>query len=166
MEYNREMKKICIYILFLLITNMINAQNNDCSKYHSDNHYYRYTASGYQDVINGNHSKAKNESYKMANITAISELSKMVSAMVTRVIETMTLEYDASYYDIYSDTALISTYKVFQNIKTICRSETKLVGNTYITYVTKEISLDNISNMFQFNNDIDKQRFRKLLEKK
>ena len=145
---------------------MMSAQENDCSNYYSDNYYYRYTASGYQDVINGNHSKAKNESYKMANITAVGELSKMVSSTVTRVIESMTLEDGNSFYEMNSDTALISTYKVFQNIKTVCRSETKLIGNTYVTYVTKEISLDNICNMIQFKEDADKQRFRKLLEKK
>lgn len=146
--------------------NMLKAQNDDCSDYCSDNCYYRYTASGYQDIINGNHSKARNESYKMANITAVAELSKMVSSTVTRVMETMTMEDDAFFYEMYSDTALISSYKVFKNIKTICRSETKLIGNTYVTYVTKEISLDNICNMIQFKKETDKQRFRKLLEKK
>ena len=160
------MRKIYTCILFLLILNIIYAQNNDCSGYYSDSHSYRYTASGYQDVINGNHSKAKNESYKMANIAAVTELSKMVSSTVTRAIESMTLEDGNFFYETHSDTALISTYKVFQKIKTICRSETKLIGNTYVTYVTKEISLDNICNMIQFNKEADKQKFRKLLENK
>ena len=158
------MKKVYICILFLIIVNIISAQDNNCSGYYSDANYYRYTASGYQDVIEGNHSKAKNESYKMANITAMSELAKIVSSMVTRVIETMTLEDGNFFIDMSDDTTLVSSYKVFNDIRTVCRSETKLINNTYVTYVTKEIALDDISNMYQFNNDSDKKRFRKLLE--
>lgn len=158
------MKNIYICILFLNMINIIIAQDNNCSGYYSDANYYRYTASGYQDVIDGNHSKAKNESYKMANITAMSELAKIVSSMVTRVIETMTLEDGNFFIDMSDDTTLVSSYKVFNDIRTVCRSETKLINNTYVTYVTKEIALDDISNMYQFNNDNDKKRFRKLLE--
>ena len=91
-------------------------------------------------------------------------LAKIVSSMVTRVIETMTLEDGNFFIDMSDDTTLVSSYKVFNDIRTVCRSETKLINNTYVTYVTKEIALDDISNMYQFNNDNDKKRFRKLLE--
>ena len=143
---------------------MITAQEKDCSGFKSDNMYFRYTASGSQDVVYGNHSKAINESRKMANISAESELAKMVNSVVTRVAERMISE-DDSYSEIYIDTTLVSTYKYFNGIKTVCQSETKLIGNTYVTYITKEISMDNISDMFYFRNNDEKNKFRKLLEK-
>lgn len=143
---------------------MIVAQEKDCSGYKSDNMYFRYTAMGSQEVIYGNHSKAINESRKMANISAESELAKMVNSAVNRVAERMTSEGE-SYSEMYIDTTLVSTYKYFNGIKTVCQSETKLIGNMYVTYITKEISMDNISDMFYFRDDDNKQKFRKLLEK-
>ena len=100
----------------------------------------------------------------MANITAESELSKMINTAVTRVVEQMSEENDY-YSDMYSDTTLISTYKIFKGMRTICQSEPKLIGNMYVTYITKEISFDNISDMMSFKNDNDKQKFRKLITK-
>ena len=50
-------------------------------------------------------------------------------------------------------------------MKTVCQSETKLVDKTYFTYVTKEISLDNISDMLFFSDEKTKNKFRKLIEK-
>ena len=154
---------LCISFFFLI--NIMNAQDvNECSDYVSDELCLRYTASGYQEVVGGNHSKAINESRKMANISAESELAKMVNSAVTRVAERMTSEGDA-YSEMYIDTTLVSTYKYFHGIKTVCQSETKLNGNMYVTYITKEISMDKISDMFYFSSNEDKQKFRKLLEK-
>lgn len=158
------MKKLYICILFLFMVDVIAAQDNDCSEYKSDNAFFRYTAYGCQEVLFGNHSKAINESRKMANICAECELAKMVNSAVTRVAERMTSEGDA-YSEIYIDTSLVSTYKYISGIKTVCQSETKLIGNMYVTYITKEISIDNISDMFYFRDDDNKQKFRKLLEK-
>ena len=153
---------LCIFILALF--NVVNAQTNSCSGYESDNMYLRYTAVGAQKLINGDHSKAINESRKIANIMAETELAKMVNAVVTRASEQMTYESD-SYLDKYIDTTLVSSYKVFKGMKTVCQSETKLVDKIYFTYVTKEISLDNISEMLFFNDEITKKKFRKLIEK-
>lgn len=158
------MKKIHLCILYLLFVNVIFAQDKDCSGFFSDDTCLRYTASGCQKIINGNYSKARNESQKMANITAESELSKMINTAVTRVVEQMSEENDY-YSDMYSDTTLISTYKIFKGMRTICQSESKQVDGSYVTYITKEISLDNISDMFYFENEHDKQKFRELLEK-
>ena len=158
------MKKLYICVLFLFIVGMISAQDNDCAGYKSDNMYFRYTAYGCQEVVLGNHSKAINESRKMANISAESELAKMVNSAVTRVAERMTSEGDA-YSEMYIDTTLVSTYKYFHGMKTVYQSETKLNGNMYVTYITKEISMDKISDMFYFSSNEDKQKFRKLLEK-
>lgn len=159
------MKKIYITIFFSLIACLGYAQKSECSGFMSDASHYRYTASGYQEVVNGNHSKAINESRKIASIVAESELAKMVSAAVANVMVSMTLEIEDAFNDKYVDTALVSTYKVFSGMKTICQSETKLVDNAYVTYVTKEISKDNISDMLNFNSEEDKVEFKKLLVK-
>lgn len=153
---------ICIFILALV--NVVKAQSDKCSGYVSDNMYLRYTAVGCQRVVNGNHSKAINESRKIANIIAETELAKMVNSIVTRVSEQMTYESDV-YLDKSIDTTLVSSYKVFKGMKTVCQSETKLVDKTYFTYVTKEISLDNISDMLFFSDEKTKNKFRKLIEK-
>lgn len=162
---NRKMKNIYICTLFLFLMNVVYSQNvTECSGYVSDDMYLRYTASGYQEVVGGNHSKAINESRKIANITAESELSKMVNSAVTRVVEVMSNEYD-NFLECFSDTTLVSSYMIFNGMKTICQSETKLIGNTYVTYITKEISFDNISDMMGFENEIDKRKFRRLITK-
>lgn len=122
-------------------------QKNECSGFVSDAGYLRYTASGYQEVINGNHSKAINESRKIANIMAESELAKMINAAVTSVVEIMA-EETGCYSEKIVDTTLVSSYNVFHEMRTICQSETKLVNNMYVTYVTKEISLEDIGDIF------------------
>lgn len=157
------MKKIYICTLFLLMMNMISAQENDeCLGFVSDGTYLRYTASGYQNVINGNHSKAINESRKMANISAECELSKMVNSVVTRLADKLA-EDGISYSELNIDTTLVSSYKVFNGMRTICQSETKLINNAYVTYVTKEISIDNIGDMFYFD-DKAKEELKKIIE--
>ena len=157
------MKKIYICTLFLLLVNMISAQENDeCSGFVSDGTCLRYTASGYQNVINGNHSKAINESRKMANISAECELSKMINSLVTRLAERLT-KNDTYHAELNIDTTLVSSYKVFSGMKTICQSETKLINNAYVTYVTKEISLENIGDIFYFD-DKTKEEFKKIME--
>lgn len=149
----------------MLFADVLNAQKNDCYNYKSDDMYLRYTAVGCQEVVNGNHSKAINESRKIANIIAEIELSKMVNSTVSMVSEQMTLG-GGDYLEKYVDTVLVSSYKVFNGMKTVCQSETKLIDKTYYTYVTKEISLDNISEMLFFEDDKTKKEFRKLINKK
>ena len=162
---DRMMKKFYLCILLLCSMNVINAQSiEECSDYVSDEKYLRYTASGYQEVVNGNHSKAINESRKIANIIAESELAKMVNSAVTRVVDVMTDEI-YGFSEMSSDTTLISSYMTFKGMKTVCQSKTKLIGNTYVTYITKEISFDNISDMMNFKNDDDKYKFRELIAK-
>lgn len=147
----------------LCFMNVLCAQyDNECSGFESDDSYLRYTAMGTQVVINGNHSKAINESRKIADITAASELAKMINANVTRAIIQMSNE-SASYYDNYSDTILVSTCNFFSGMKTICESKTELIDNMYVTYIAKEISIDDISDMLYFHNDNDKQKFKRLL---
>lgn len=161
----RMIKNAYLCISFIFLINIMNAQNvNECSDYISDELCLRYTASGYQEVVNGNHSKAINDSRKIANITAQSELSRMVNSAVTRVVEVMCDEND-NYLERSYDTTLISSYMIFNGMKTICQSEPKLIGNMYVTYVTKEISFDNISDMMSFKNNNDKQKFRELITK-
>lgn len=157
------MKKCIFVTLILFFGNIIKAQDFDCYQITSDDIYMRYTASGYQEVINGNHSKAINESRKIANICAESELAKMVNSTVTRTVAIMN-EESSGYSQKSIDTALVSSYKVFNNMKTVCQSETKLIDNIYVTHVTKEISLDNIGNMVSFNDKRDKKKFRKILK--
>lgn len=159
------MKKIYLCALLSLIFNVMFAQEKNCSNYVSDEMFFRYTASGYQEVVNNNHSKAINESKKRANISAESELAKMVNSVVTRVIEEMSME-DQAYNYTQSDTTLVSTYKVFKGMNTICQTKTKLVDNVYVTYVTKEISVDCISDMFYFDDEADKAEFKKKLRKR
>lgn len=160
------MKKTCICTLFLILVNMVSAQNSDeCLDYMSDDMYLRYTASGYQNVINGNHSKAINESRKMANLSAQSELSKMINSMVTRLAVKLSEEGNDYYKELNIDTTLVSSYKVFKGMRTICQSETKLINGVYVTHVTKEISIDNISDMLEFNNEEEKKEFKKLIVK-
>lgn len=157
------MKNICICALFMMMVNMISAQeNNECSGFVSDGSYLRYTASGYQKVINGNHSKAINESRKMANISAQSELSKMINSAVTRLSDKMS-EENTFHTDLYIDTTLVSSYKIFKGMKTVCQSKTEFVNNAYVTYVTKEISLDNISDMLYLNDEKVKNEFKKII---
>ena len=149
----------------MLFADVLNAQKNDCSAYKSDDMYLGYTAVGCQEVVNGNHSKAINESRKIANIIAEIELSKMVNSTVSMISEQMTLG-SRDYLEKYVDTVLVSSYKVFNGMKTVCQSETKLVDKTYYTYVTKEISFDNVSEMLFFEDEKTKKEFRKLIKKK
>lgn len=157
------MKKIYICILFSLMMISLHAQSNDCLKYVSDETNYRYTAVGCQQIVNDNHAKAINESRKIANVKAENELAKMLEIAVTKAITRMTEESDA-YADFYIDTMLVSTSKVIKGMKTICQSKTELVGNMYVTNVTKEISIDNISKMLNFEKDKDRNKFIKILK--
>ena len=141
----------------------LHAQSNDCLKYVSDEANYRYTAVGCQQIVNDNHAKAINESRKIANVKAENELAKMLEIAVTKAITRMTEESDA-YADFYIDTMLVSTSKVIKGMKTICQSKTELVGNMYVTNVTKEISIDNISKMLNFEKDKDRNKFIKILK--
>lgn len=156
------MKKMYLCILIFLCVNAMNAQENNCLDYKSDNTCLRYTAFAYQDVVNGNHSKAINESRKIANLIAETELAKMVNSVVTRVTESMTMD-DGEFLTKYIDTTLISSYKILKDIRTVCQSKTKLIDNSYVTYVTKEISIDAIGEMLNIDNDNDRQKFKKLL---
>lgn len=149
------MNKI-VCIMLMLCVNMLNAQNDNCSGYKSDDMFLRYTAVGCQEVVNGNHSKAINESRKIAHIVAENELAKMVNSMVTQVSEQMMFESGIDG-DKYIDTTLVSSYNVFKGMKTVCQSETKLVDKTYFTYVTKEISLYDISEILFSNEDKNKK---------
>lgn len=157
------MKKIYICILFSLMMISLHAQSNDCLKYVSDEANYRYTAVGCQQIVNDNHAKAINESRKIANVKAENELAKMLEIAVTKAITRMTEESDA-YADFYIDTMLVSTSKVIKGMNTICQSKTELVGNMYVTNVTKEISIDNISKMLNFEKDKDRNKFIKILK--
>ena len=150
------MNKIYFCIMLMLGVNMLNAQNDNCSGYKSDDMFLRYTAVGCQEVVNGNHSKAINESRKIAHIVAENELAKMVNSMVTQVSEQMRFESEIDG-DKYIDTTLVSSYNVFKGMKTVCQSETKLVDKTYFTYVTKEISLYDISEILFSNEDKNKK---------
>lgn len=157
------MKKIYICTLFILMMNLICAQDNDeCLGFVSDGTCLRYTASGYQNVINGNHSKAINESRKMANISAECELSRMINSVVSRLAVRLA-KNNVNYSELNIDTTLVSSYKVFSGMKTICQSETKLINNAYVTYVTKEISLENIGDIFYFD-DKTKEELKKIME--
>lgn len=142
--------------MLMLGVNMLNAQNDNCSGYKSDDMFLRYTAVGCQEVVNGNHSKAINESRKIAHIVAENELAKMVNSMVTQVSEQMKFESEIDG-DKYIDTTLVSSYNVFKGMKTVCQSETKLVDKTYFTYVTKEISLYDICEILFSNEDKNKK---------
>ena len=66
--------------------------------------------------------------------------------------------------DFYIDTMLVSTSKVIKGMKTICQSKTELIDNMYVTNVTKEISIDNISKMLNFEKDKDRNKFIKILK--
>mgnify|MGYP003439682357 CR=1 FL=1 len=155
------MKKLYICITFIFALNMTGAQNFNIGN-ESDNKCFSYTASGYQDVVNGNHSKAINESRKIANLVAEHELLKIIKKKISRVVQMMSLECD-EYKGTFVDTTMISVYKVLKGMKTVYQSETKLIDNTYVTYITKEISYDVISDMF--DNDDDKLIYKTLLEK-
>lgn len=155
------MKKIYTLILLISMMSVSYAQKNECSGFVSDAGYFRYTASGYQEVINGNHSKAINESRKIANIIAESELAKMIKSAVTRVVEVMS-EENIGYSEKIIDTTLVSSYNVFHEMKTICQSETKFIDNMYVTYVTKEISIEHIGDVLCKD---DKKKKKELINK-
>ncbi len=155
--------RIYICFLMLFVANVLSAQTDKCQGYMSGDMYLRYTAVGCQEVVGGNHSKAINESRKIANIIAENELAKMVKSTVTMVSEQMRYSSD-TYFDKYIDTTIVSSYRVFNGMKTACQSETELVGKIYFTYVTKEISLDNISDILFLNDKKTKKKFRKIVK--
>ena len=163
MGSKRKMKKIYICILFTLFVYTLCAQSKDCFKYVSDDACYRYTAIGCQQVVNNNHAKAMNESRKIANVKAENELAKMLETAVSNAMTRMT-EENGDYRDFFIDTMLVSTSKVIKGMKTICQSKTELVDNLYITNVTKEISIDNIGDMMNFEKEKDRNNFIKILK--
>lgn len=143
------MKKIQLLILLLSIAGFLNSQEAEpCSGFYSDSQYYRYTARGSQIIINGDHSKAINESRRIARITAESELASMINSAITRVIEYMTINDSQEMLEFVSDTSRVSSLQYFEGMKTICESEPELVGNCYVIYLTKEISVNCIGDSF------------------
>lgn len=143
--------------------NVLCAQDKDCLKYVSDDTYYRYTAIGCQRIVNNNHTKAMNESRKIANVKAENELAKMLEIAVSHAMTQMIKECE-TYEDFYIDTMLVSTSKVVKGMKTICQSNTELIDNMYVTKVTKEISIVNIGEMMNFEKERDKNKFIKILK--
>ena len=141
------MRKLYLLTLLLLCTSLANSQQLEpCANYISDSECYRYTAEGRQQIIRGDHSKAINESRRIARITAESELATMVNSAITRLVENMTLN-EYQQIECVIDTARVSSLQYFNNMKTVCESEPKLIGNTYVTYVTKEISINDVGHL-------------------
>ena len=157
------MKNLYFCLILLFLAKILNAQDCDCQRYQTEDGYLRYTSYGYQHFINGNHSKAINESKKKANIIAENELLKMVKSSVSRVVSQM-WEEDSKYIEMYVDTLIVSSYNIIKAMRTVCQSETKLIDNIYVSCITKEICIDDLGDMIVFQNDNEKKKFKKILK--
>ena len=108
----------------------------------SEHSNYIYESHGYQAVVGYDKSKARNESRRIALISAENEIAKMANFRISEISNDFSISQDNDYYQRYIDTAQISTKLVLKDVQEIVVSEPELKDGVYCSKIKAKINKD------------------------
>ena len=108
----------------------------------SEQSNYIYESHGYQAVVGYDKSKARNESRRIALISAENEIAKMANFRISEISNDFSISQDNDYYQRYTDTAQISTKLVLKDVQEIVVSEPELKDGVYCSKIKAKINKD------------------------
>ncbi|MBQ4205575.1 MAG: hypothetical protein II662_02830 [Bacteroidales bacterium] len=106
----------------------------------SEQSNYIYESHGYQAVVGYDKSKARNESRRIALISAENEIAKMANFRISEISNDFSISQDNDYYQRYTDTAQISTKLVLKDVQEIVVSEPELQDGVYCSKIKAKIN--------------------------
>lgn len=109
-----------------------------------DGAQYTYEIEGYQAVVGPDYSKAKNESERIALITAANEIAKMAKFKISGVANDFSMMENEDFYQRYCDTTQISTILMMRNVEHVAVDETELKNGVYRSKIKTRVMRDNI----------------------
>ena len=109
-----------------------------------DGKSYNYEIEGYQAVVGSDFSKAKNESERIAFITAENEIAKMAKFKARGAVNDFSMMENEDFYQRYCDTTQISTILIMKDVEHIVVDEPELKNGVYCTKIKARVSRDNI----------------------
>ena len=101
---------------------------------------YIYESHGYQAVVGYDKSKARNESRRIALISAENEIAKMANFRISEISNDFSISQDNDYYQRYIDTAQISTKLVLKDVQEIVVSEPVLQDGVYCSKIKAKVN--------------------------
>lgn len=101
---------------------------------------YIYESHGYQAVVGYDNSKARNESRRIALISAENEIAKMANFRISEISNDFSISQDNDYYQRYTDTAQISTKLVLKDVQEIVVSEPVLQDGVYCSKIKAKVN--------------------------
>ena len=107
-------------------------------------HAYNYEIEGYQAVVGSDYSKAKNESERIALITAANEIAKMAKFKISGAVNDFSMMENEDFYQRYCDTTQISTILMMRNVEHIVVEEPELKNGVYRAKIKTRVMRDNI----------------------
>jgi len=107
-------------------------------------HAYNYEIEGYQAVVGSDYSKAKNESERIALITAANEIAKMAKFKISGAVNDFSMMENEDFYQRYCDTTQISTILMMRNVEHIVVEEPELKNGVYRSKIKTRVMRDNI----------------------
>ena len=109
-----------------------------------DGQSYNYEIEGYQAVVGSENSKAKNESERIALITAENEIAKMAKFKASGAVNDFSMMENDDFYQRYCDTTQISTILIMNNVERVVVDEPELKNGVYCTKIMARVLRDNI----------------------
>lgn len=106
----------------------------------SEHSNYIYESHGYQAVVGYDKSKARNESRRIALISAENEIAKMANFRISEISNDFSISQDNDYYQRYTDTAQISTKLVLKDVQEIVVSEPELQDGVYCSKIKAKVN--------------------------
>lgn len=105
---------------------------------------YKYEIEGYQAVVGSDYSKAKNESERVALITAANEIAKMAKFKISGATNDFSMMENEDFYQRYCDTTQISTILLMRNVEYVNIEEPELQNGVYRSKIRTQVIRDNI----------------------
>lgn len=113
----------------------------------TENTGFSYESHGYQAVVGSDNSKARNESRRVALISAENEIAKMADFKIREIADEFSVGQDNEYYQRYIDTAHISTKLILKDVQEITVAEPELKDGVYCSKIKAQISGGNVVKM-------------------
>lgn len=99
-----------------------------------------YESHGYQAVVGSDKSKARNESRRIALISAENEIAKMANFRISELSDDFSISRDNDYYQRYVDTAQISTKLILKDVREVVIAEPELKNGVYCSKIKASVN--------------------------
>jgi len=103
-----------------------------------------YEVEGTQAVVGADYSKAKNESKRIAMISAQNEIAKMSNFLASSTAIDFSMTENEGFYERYCDTAQISTIMMLKGVKEIIVADPELNNGVFHAKIKTAINPNNI----------------------